>query len=174
MNNAAMCSQRLPDNKILSLGHSNTALIVLLTKRGSNTRGGRKVSKSKLIQIEDLYLEMKTLTLKAGVPESQLNEVTIVDPEIINDEILTERLDFLKEVRKTTYEEIRKVWTLVPPETWEMYELLGHKRLAEQTLLRKKMKALKKSWSDRYGRTPQQEHYHEEPSHQEADSQSIA
>lgn len=93
---------------------------------------------------------MKELTLKAGVPESQLEEVVKAD-ELLNVEILTERVEFLREVRNGPYEEVRKVWVLVPPATWEMYQLLGQKRLAEQRLLRKHMKALKKAWNDRYG-----------------------
>lgn len=94
----------------------------------------------------------------AGVPESQLNEVVQAD----KDEIMTERLDFLKEVRTTSYEAVRKVWVLVPPATWQMYTLLGQKRLREQVLLREAMKSLKKIWGDRYGRAPQPESEHEE------------
>jgi hypothetical protein len=101
-------------------------------------------------QIESLHAEMKDLTLMAGVPDSQYAEVVKAD-ELLNAEILTERLDFLKEVRTGPFEEVRKVWVLVPAATWEMYKLLGQKRLAEQTLLRKKQKSLKKSWNDRYG-----------------------
>lgn len=112
--------------------------------------------KSKIVQIESLYLEMKELTLRAGVPESQLNQIVAAD-ELLTTEILTERLDFLQEVHKTTFREARRIWVLVPPATWDMYELLGQKNLREQVLLRKALKLLKKSWSDRYGRAPQEE-----------------
>ena len=103
-----------------------------------------------ITQIETLHLEMKELTLRAGVADSQYNEVVQTD-ELLTDEILQERLDFLKEVRTGPYEEARKVYVLVPRETWDMYLLLGQKRLAEQNLLRKAMKKIKKAWNDRYG-----------------------
>lgn len=114
--------------------------------------------KSKITQIESLYLEMKELTLRAGVPESHLNQIVAAD-ELLNDEILTERLDFLKEVYATTFREAHRIWILVPPKTWDMYELFGQKNLREQVLLRKALKLLKKSWSDRYGRAPQEENH---------------
>lgn len=87
----------------------------------------------------------------AGVPDSQYDEVVQAD-ELLNESVLNERLDFLKEVRAGAYEDTRKVWALLRPEVWERYKLLGQNRLAEQILLRKKMKLLKKAWNDRYGR----------------------
>lgn len=124
--------------------------------------------KSKIVQIESLYLEMKELVLRAGVPESQLNQIVAAD-ELLTDEILTERLAFLKEVYSTTFREAQRIWILVPPKTWDMYELFGQKKLREQVLLRKALKLLKKSWSDRYGRAPQPENQNEEENQQASD-----
>ncbi len=94
---------------------------------------------------------MKELTLAAGIPAKYLEEVVKAD-ELLNTEILQERLDFLEEVHSGPYTALVKVWSLVPPATWEMYRLLGQTRLTEQVLLRKKQRVLRKAWSDRYGR----------------------
>ncbi len=94
---------------------------------------------------------METLTLEAGVPPSQWDEVTKHEPELIPT-VLQERLLFLIEVRQNQFAELLKVWKLVKPEVWAMYKMLGQKKLEEQKLLREKQKALRKVWRDRYGR----------------------
>lgn len=96
-------------------------------------------------------MEMEELTLNAGVPQSQWDEVTKHEPDLISS-VLQERLLFLAEVRQNQFEEVRKVWELVPPSAWDMYKLLGQKKLEEQRLLREKQRALRKVWRDRYGR----------------------
>jgi hypothetical protein len=158
MSSAATSRQVTSRDRILWQKSKFLAWRRQLTKQKKNTRNGKM--KSKIVQIENLHIEMKTLTLRAGVPEAQYNEAIQAD-ELLTDEILTERLDFLKEVRQTTFAEAFKIWRLVPATTWDMYDLLGQKKLAEQLLLKKALKKLKKSWSDRYGRAPQPEETYE-------------
>jgi hypothetical protein len=94
---------------------------------------------------------MEELTLNAGVPPSQWDEVTKHEPDLISS-VLQERLLFLIEVRQNQFDSLLKVWKLVPVSAWAMYKMLGQKKLEEQKLLREKQKALRKVWKERYGR----------------------
>jgi hypothetical protein len=107
-------------------------------------------------RIEPLYLEMKEITLAAGVPESQYNSVVQVDPEMITLDEMQDRLRFLQAVRAEQYQQVLGIWRLLPPEVWDRYELMGETNLREQRLLRAARKNLRYAWRHKYGTSKQQ------------------
>lgn len=104
-----------------------------------------------LAKIEALYREMMIYTHAAGVSTSLYDSVIKADGNLTL-EILQDRLSFLEKVRLAEYEAVRYVYELVPPNTWQMYKLLGEHNFPEQVQLNKNRKLLKKAWVKKYAR----------------------
>lgn len=105
-------------------------------------------------RIEPLWLEMKEITLQAGVPENQYERIREVDPETITLDEMSDRLRFLQAVRAEQYQQVLVIWRLLKPEVWARYLEMGESNLREQRLLREARRNLKRIWKDKYGTQP--------------------
>jgi len=104
----------------------------------------------KMAAIEALVAEMKQLTLQAGVPVETFNKILDAD-QLLTDEDLDNRLDFLKRTQQKEYFKVFDIQRLLPDTVWKRYEEFGEYSLREQRLLREARKELRKVWRKRYG-----------------------
>jgi hypothetical protein len=100
-------------------------------------------------KIQDLYADMKELTLAAGVQESTYNKVLETHPDITLEEIQN-RLTFLEAVRKGPYADLNYTWLLLPPSVWQGYLDMGIRNYPEQKRLRDQRKVIKEVWKQKY------------------------
>lgn len=99
-----------------------------------------------LVDIEMLHTEMRELTLRAGVKIENINQIASLNNETPK-ELLEGTLDFLISVRNHEYEQMLKIWNLLPKEIWDRYLSFGETALREQLLLREQFKLLRKRWN---------------------------
>lgn len=101
--------------------------------------------------IEAHSVEMRALTIGAGVSEATYAKIMEVDSELCVED-LENRLAFLNAVRDKEYQVVKEIWRLLPADIWQRYEDFGETRLREQQLLAEARKALRKVWRKRYGK----------------------
>ncbi len=100
--------------------------------------------------IHSLVVEMKDITLEAGVPAHTFNQILEVDQELTFED-LENRLEFLTATRQKQYQAVLEIWRLLPPLIWLRYEQFGETQLREQKLLKEARYQLRRVWRKRYG-----------------------
>ena len=88
---------------------------------------------------------MKSLTLWCGVKELQFESI-IMEIDEFMDEDLNNCIEWLNYILLHQYEDVRKIWKLLPQQTWEHYEKTGFSCNA-LTLLKQARKRLKTVWN---------------------------
>lgn len=101
--------------------------------------------------IEAQAVEMRPITVAAGVSEATYAKIMDVDPNLTVED-LENRHAFLIKVWENEYREVLEVWRLLPPAIWQRYTDFGETQLREQKLLKEAQKRLRKVWRKRYGK----------------------
>jgi hypothetical protein len=100
-------------------------------------------------KIEELHIEMKDLTLAAGVSEETYNKVIELDASISLEDV-QDRLVFLETIRKGPYADLNYTWLLLPSFMWQGYLDMGIRNYPEQKRLKDQRKAIKETWKQKY------------------------